>query len=211
MPRSPIAVACALVLALTAARPAGAVPSPANSRIPSHVLLVGRSGGLADTSNGAFLVVVHDAANNPVANSTVEFRMLNCPGARVSSESYAPGVSIRCDTYGVLGVTDSHGEVRMVAVGGGTVGAAPSAGPCAQFYASGVPLGMATLAYLDMDGSGGMGAQDIALWIVDFGAGEFIGRSDYDGDGLLTANDLSIWLHLWGAGLSVQSPASYCP
>jgi len=51
-----------------------AVPSPANSSIPQHVLMVGRLGALADTALGAFTVVVRDAANSPVANKTVEFR-----------------------------------------------------------------------------------------------------------------------------------------
>ena len=49
-------------------------------------------------------------------------------------------------------------------------------------FASGVLLGTATLAYVDLDGSDGMGGNDISLWLTDFGSGEPIGRSDFDGD-----------------------------
>jgi hypothetical protein len=198
-------------LALLAAHPAGAIPSAANSRIPSHILLVGRTGALADTAVGAFTVVVHDAANAPVFNSTVEARILNCPGARLSSVAYDPGSSIRCGTHGVQESTDANGEVRMTVVGAGTPGAPAGAGLCVQFYASSVPLGFATLAYLDLDGSGGLGANDVALWLADFGSGEDIGRSDFDGDSHLSVADLSVWLAVWGEAGSFESPASYCP
>ena len=200
--------ACA---ALLCAGRAHAVPSPALSHIPSHILLVGRSGDLADTTIGAFTVVVHDATNNPVANSTVEVRILNCPGARLSSQSYDPPSTIRCSTAGVLQTTDIHGEARIALVGGGTPGSPPGTGPCVQIFASGVILGTATLAYVDLDGSGGLGTNDISLWLGDFALGEPIGRSDFDGDGRLDASDLSQWLGIWGAAHSTQSATSYCP
>ena len=197
--------------ALLCAARAHAVPSPANSTVPTHMLLVGRSSDLADTTAGALLVVVRDAANVPVANSTVEVRILNCPGARLSSQSYDPGSTIRCGTYGVLRTTDNHGEARFTLVGGGTPGSPPGGGPCVQVFASGVPLGTATLAYVDLDGAGGTGSNDVSLWLADFALNEPIGRSDFDGDTTLSANDLSLWLGIWGAGGSAQSPTSYCP
>jgi hypothetical protein len=197
--------------ALLCARPSHAVPSAANSRIPSHILLVGRSGDLADTSSGAFLVVVHDAANNPVVNSTVEVRILNCTGARLGSQPYDDGSSIRCGTAGETRPTDIHGEARFTLVGGGTPGSPPGTGPCVQIFASGVALGTASLAYLDQDGTGGLGANDLTLWLTDYGLGEPISRSDYDGDGMVSAADLSLWLTIWAQAASSQSPASYCP
>src|SRR5215472_17275573 len=130
--------ACAALLCAGSAR---AVPSPANSRFPSHMLLVGRSGDLADTSAGAFLVVVHDATNAPVANSTVEVRILNCPDARLSSQPYDAGTTIRCGTVGVLRTTDAHGEARFTLVSGGTPGSPPGGGSCVEVFASGVLLG----------------------------------------------------------------------
>ena len=207
MPRVPCLALCTALLATSA----HAVPSPSTSHVPSHMLLVGRSGDLADTTFGAFTVVVRDAANSPVRSSQVEVRILNCPGARLGSQSYAPGTTIKCSTMGVLGTTDTNGEVRITLVGGGLAGSPPGSGPCVQVYASGVPLGNATLAYVDLDGSGGMGTNDLSLWLTDFGLGEPIGRSDFDGDGLVGAADLSLWLTLWGAAGSTESAASYCP
>src|SRR6476661_5360768 len=125
---------------------ARAVPSAANSSIPSHILMVGRSGALADTGLGAFTVVVRDAANNPVARATVEFRVLNCEGARLAADPLQPGVTARCATHGFTAVTGGNGTVRMCIVGGGTLGSAPGAGPCAQVYAAGVLLGMTSVA-----------------------------------------------------------------
>jgi len=200
--------ACAVVLCASRSH---AVPSPANSSIPAHMLLVGRAGDLADTTYGAFTVVVRDAANNPVANSTVEVRILNCPGARLSSDSYDPPSTIRCGTAGVLQTTNALGEARIALVGGGTPGSPPGTGPCVQVFASGVILGTASLAYPDLDGSGGLGTNDISLWLGDFALGEPIGRSDFDGDGRLDASDLSLWLGIWGAAHSTQSATSYCP
>ena len=211
MSRSPVIVACALALALALAPRAVAVPSPANSRIPSHVLLVGRVGDLADTTAGAFSVVVRDAANNPVTNRVVEFRVFDCPGARLSSESYAPATTIRCDTHGALQMPDARGEVRMTAVGGGTADAAPGTGPCAQIFAGGVLLGTVPAAYLDLDGNGGLGGGYLSIWLADFASGEPRSRSDYDGDGTLGGVDLSIWLGVFAAGHSAQSAATYCP
>ena len=201
----------AACVVLLRAGPSRAIPSPAFSHVPSHMLLVGRTGDLADTTGGAFLVVVHDATDAPVVNSTVEVRILNCPGARLSSQAYDAGSTIRCGTAGVLRATDAHGEARFTLVGAGTPGSPPGGGPCVQVFASGVFLGTASLAYLDQDGSGGMGTNDISLWLGDFALGEPIGRSDYDGDGQLGAGDLSIWLGFWGAAGSLESAANFCP
>jgi hypothetical protein len=210
--RSPILVAWALAPVLLAgARPSAAVPSAANSTIPSHVLLVGRVGDLADTTAGAFSVVVRDAANTPVAAKVVELRLINCPGARLSSQSYVAATTIRCDTHGVLQTTSLHGEVRMTAVGAGTPGVASATGPCALVVASNVQLGTVTVAYLDLDGDGGLGAGDLSLWLGDYSSGEPRNRSDYDGDGALSAGDLSVWLGIFAAGHSDESAATYCP
>ena len=212
MPRSPIRTALTLVLALIASGQASAVPSAANSRIPAHVLLVGRVAELADTTAGAFSVVVNDYENVPMPDRVVELRLVNCTDARVSSNPYEPGTTIRCDSRGVLQTTDRHGEVRMTAVGGGNPAAAPVTGPCAQVWASpGIQLGIVKVAYLDLDGDGGTGSGDLSLWLADYASSEPRSRSDYDGDGTLSSIDLSIWLGVFAAGRSAQSAATYCP
>ena len=204
-----------LVLAAVAAMlwqsPARAVSSPANSTVPPFVLLEGHAQGVPDTTTGAILIVARDFANNPVPGRTIEFRILNCPGARLGLDQLQPGVSTRCATHGVTAFTNLDGIVRFAVLGGGDPSGPPGTGPCAQIYSGGVLIGTSRVAYLDLDGSGGLGAQDMCLWLTDFGTGEPIGRSDFNGDQVLTGDDLSLWLTYWGDALSVQSPAAYCP
>jgi hypothetical protein len=210
--RTPVVVGLVVVACLgIGAGRARAVPSAANSTIPSHVLLVGRRDAAADTGLGAFTVVVRDVANNPIAGATVEFRVLNCEGARLAADPLQPGVTARCTTHGFTAVTGGNGTVRMCIVGGGTIGSAPGTGPCAQVYAAGVLLGTTSVALPDLDGSRGVGINDLSLWLIDFGLSEPISRSDFDGNGNVTINDLSVWLEIWARGTSIESATSYCP
>src|SRR5512145_811103 len=121
----------ALVLALGVPAEALAIGSPANSTVPSHVLLVGLAQGVPDTASGAFLIVIRDLSNNPIPGAGVEFRLLNCPGARVAVDQRQTGITSRCDTHGILATTDINGSVRMAAVGGGDPAGPHGAGVCA--------------------------------------------------------------------------------
>ncbi|HEY6194532.1 MAG TPA: hypothetical protein VI504_05765 [Candidatus Eisenbacteria bacterium] len=206
-----LGTALGLAALAAGAWPARAVPSPSTSHVPAHVVMVGRVGTQADTAFGAFTVVVRDVANAPVANSSVEFRVLNCEGARLATDALQPGVSTRCDTHGITAVTDVNGEVRLTLIGGGTPGAAPGGGSCAQVFASGVLLGMVSVSFLDMDGQRGLGVNDLSLWLADLALNEPISRSDFDGNGALTPNDLSVWLTAWSRAKSYESASSYCP
>lgn len=203
---------CMVALSLLALVPAavGAAPSPANSTIPSHVLLVGRSGAEADTATGAFTIVVRDGANVPMPGQLVEFRALLCPGARVAVNQLQAGVSSRCETNSVRATTDLDGSVRLAVLGGGETLAPHGTGPCARVYVGTALLGTARLGYLDLDGAGGLGANDLAVWLTDFSTGDPIARSDFNGDDLVGADDLALWLTAWVAGRSLQSPESYC-
>jgi hypothetical protein len=206
-----VVVAVVLGGCLAGAQPARAIPSAANSSIPSHVVMVGRLAALADTGLGSFTIVVRDLANNPIANATVEFRVLNCEGARLSANPLQPGVTARCATHGYTAVSDVHGEVRMCLVGGGTVGSPPGTGPCAQVFAAGVLLGTSSVAFFDLDGAGGVAINDLSQWLTDFGLNEPISRSDFDGSGNVTISDLSVWLDAWSRGTSAEGATSYCP
>lgn len=188
-----------------------AVTSPANSTVPSHVLMVGLREGVPDTTVGAFTIVSRDAANAPEPGKLIEFRILNCPAARLATDQLQPGVSTRCATHGVTAVTDLNGMVRFAVVGGSEAQGLHGMGPCAQVYSSGTPIGTVRIAYLDLDGSLGLGANDVSVWLSDFATGEPIGRSDFNGDQLLTADDLSVWLQVWADGRQVASPTAYCP
>ncbi len=201
----------ALAAALIAPAQALAIGSKANSSVPAHILLVGVAEGLADTTTGAFLIVIRDVSNNPIAGEPIEFRLLNCPGARVAVDQFQPGVTSRCATHGILTSTGADGSARFAAVGGGDPAGPHGAGTCAQVYARGAWMGDVRVAYLDLDGSNGLGANDISIWLSDFGTGEPIGRSDFNGDQALGADDLSVWLDIWAKATSVQSPSAYCP
>lgn len=190
---------------------AHAVTSPGNSTLPAFVLMVGLREGVADTTVGAFTIVARDAAGVPEPGKTIEFRILNCPAARLASDQRQAGVSTRCATHGVTAVTDANGMVRFAVVGGSEAQGLHGMGPCAQVYSNGLAIGTVRIAYLDLDGSEGLGANDVSIWLADFGTGEPIGRSDFNGDTLLTADDLSVWLTVWGEGRQVESPAAYCP
>lgn len=190
---------------------AGAVTSPANSTLPSFVLMVGLSSGVPDTTVGAFTIVARDAANVPEFGKTIEFRILNCPAARLATDQHQAGVSTRCATHGVTAVTDVNGMVRFAIVGGSEAEGLHGMGPCATVLSNGLVIGNVRIAYPDLDGSGGLGANDLAVWLSDFGTGEPIGRSDFNGDTALTADDLSVWLQVWSDGRQVESPAAYCP
>jgi hypothetical protein len=63
----------------------------------------------------------------------------------------------------------------------------------------------------DLDGAGGVGANDLSIWLADFGSGEPHARSDYDGSGAVGAADLSEWLGVFAAGTSTQSCTTSCP
>ena len=197
----------ALAPALALAGP----PSAANSTIPRHVLLVGMTAGVPDAAMGEFVVIVRDATDTPEPDRLVEVRFLNCPGARVASDQGQAEVSARCETHGITAMNGNDGSVRMIAVGGGDPSAGHGMGGCAGIYAGGVLLGFVSVAYLDEDGSGGLGAGDLAIWLGDFATQEPIGRSDFDGDGALGASDLSLWLTAFASGRQDQSVAQYCP
>ncbi len=204
-----LGLAAGLVACAPAAR--AGVASATNSTAPDHVLLVGRSGTRADTTLGSFTGVSRDLANNPQNHRLMEFRLFDCAGARVAADQFQPGVGAACATRSVTEFTDEHGVVRFAVVGGGIPGAAASNAPCGQILSDGVLLRTVHVAYLDLDGSGGLGGNDLSLWLSDYGAGQPISRSDFDGDDAVGANDLSLWLEAWARGNSAESASTYCP
>lgn len=190
------------------------VPSPGNSTIPSFIMLVGQNGaGVADPA-GDFTVTVRDIANNPVPGTLVTLDFANAPGLFVCIDPGQPGVSVSCATGHpvVTKVTDAEGKVTMTLIGGSDpLRSAPALQSVAIFDAIQL-LGNVRLAALDLDGSGGVGANDLAFWLGDFASSAQPSRADYDGSGVVGANDLSIWLGRFGTGASAAGCAgSRCP
>ena len=200
-----------MLAALIPASGTAGPPSPANCTLPGHILLVGASYGVPDTTLGLFEIVVRDLANVPEPDRLVEVRFLNCPGARVAADQLQAAVSSKCSTHGITGISGADGSVRMTAVGGGDPTAGHGMGGCAGVYAGGVLLGFVSVAYLDEDGAYGLGAGDLSIWLSDFVTGDPIGRSDFDGDGALGAMDVSLWLTVWTSGRQTKSATIYCP
>jgi hypothetical protein len=107
--------------------------------------------------------------------------------------------------------TNDQGQATFTLLGASTgVNDPPSLAP-AHIFANGVQIGDLAVSTFDLDGAGGVGANDLAIWMTDFGSGQPHPRSDYDGDGMVGAADLSEWLTVFGAGGSTSSCGVVCP
>ena len=203
-----IAAAASLALATAAA---AKVPCPSCCSVPTHLCVAGMTAGIPDTTLGAFGVVLRDLANNPENHDDVWVDVTGCPDCRMPAAGAVPGVPVQCpDSYGVW-YTDLQGTAQLVLVGGST-GAPGTPGPSvARIFAAGVLIAEVRIAIYDLDGRGGLTANDLSLWLTDYGTQQYIGRDDYDGDGKLGANDLSLWLTALGRGTSTASVTSFCP
>ncbi|HEV2104792.1 MAG TPA: hypothetical protein VGU27_03620 [Candidatus Eisenbacteria bacterium] len=166
---------------------------------------------MPDTTLGAYPVVILRINFFPDAFDDVWVDVTGCPDCRMPAAGSLPGVPVQCpDSYGVW-TTDDQGAARLVLVGSST-GLPGTPGPSvARIYAGGVLLATVPIAIYDLDGRAGLTANDLSLWLTDYGTQQYIGRDDYDGDGQLGANDLSLWLTALGRGTSTRSVTSYCP
>ena len=108
--------------------------------------------------------------------------------------------------------TDVTGSVTFTVLGGSNgAGNATTLLGGGRIYANGTLIASPTVAAYDLDGSSGVGANDLSAWLTDFGLGQPYGRSDFDCSGGVGANDLSFWLTEFGAGTSAASCAVSCP
>lgn len=201
----------ALALLMCAA-PAGAdIWWPANSTIPSRIMVVGWNGTSPDAATGQFSVTVRDLANNPVVGSTVTLDLSSQSEVRLASNQLDAAASTHCAQRTVSKLTDAAGVVTFTLMGVGSNGSAPAGDLRLKIYADGFLLGQPLLSVLDLDGTNGAGANDFSLWLSDFGSGLYCGRGDYDGNLSLGANDLSVMLGAMGTGGSAMSPPLLCP
>jgi hypothetical protein len=168
-------------IALFASLASGAVPSPASSTIPGHIV---------GSPDGAFVaqVVVRDFANNPIQGSTVVLDFSDCPQFHP-----CPNVCAECianpATRSVRRVTDAAGVAAFgLRLGGGNC---PNP-PTVRVSADGVPLGTTNFASLDQDGDLSLTNNDIGLVHAVLGSPDL--RADFDGDGMVTVLDEGILL-----------------
>ena len=201
------------VLAVLVARPsmAGEV-TPGWCVVPSHIALVGSQVGRSD-EGGQFTVVV-TRFGNPVNAAAVVIDYSNCTDLVICSAQLDPGVTVGCatDRKYVRKFTDMTGTVSFTVLGGSNgTGNATTLPGGARIYANGVLIGSPSVSAYDLDGVAGVGINDLAVWMNDFGSGETWGRSDLDGSGTVGINDLAMWLEVYGAGTSSVGCANSCP
>jgi hypothetical protein len=202
-----------LVLALVS--PSLALASPPigpNSSAPACISLVGSYLGAPATAAGEFAVVVRDIANNPVSGAVVVIELSAAPDLFLCSDQLDPAVTVDCGFKRVSKVTAADGSAHFTLLGGSNGGGnAVTFLNGGRIYASGTLLQSPTVSAYDLDGAGGVGANDLSAWFGDFGSGLSFGRSDYDCSGTIGANDLSFWFGAFGSGEMAQSCASHCP
>ena len=205
---APVTVSLALAVAAspTLAQVCGpplACPEPANSTIPSLIVLVGHDGSGTPDPGGQFTVVMRDLANNPVPNATIRVQLVATDVGFCSSQ--AAGLSLVLPDA-IEGHTDAAG-IFTASIKGIGVGPTSHTYGGVQIYGNGQLFGTPNIAAIDLDGSGGAGINDLALWLADFGSGINYLRDDFDGSGGIGANDLAVWLAYYGKGLSAAGCA----
>ena len=139
--RSLIPLLASLMIASPAA---AAVPSPANSVLPSCM-------ASCPFGDMPFTVVVRDFANNPIAGSSVVLDFALCPGAFLCSQPFGQPYpyTLNAAARQIQAVTHASGSVTIPAHVGGT-------GPpgSVRVYADGVQLRTYALASPDQNGDG---------------------------------------------------------
>jgi len=187
------------------------VPSPANSTTPSCMSLVCSTLGNPDSTAGKFTVIVRDLANNLLNGSSVVCDFSADADVKICNPQLNANYTLNCGSKTVRAFTDVTGTVAFTITGGGTGTHTVLTGNGGKIYADGVLLKTTTVSAFDLDGAGGVGANDLSAWLGDFGSGLAYGRSDYDCNGSVGANDLSLWLAVFGSGLDSASCSATCP
>ena len=199
------------MLLIASAAMAG-VPSAANSTAPACISLVGSLAGVPDAAAGQFTVIVRDLANNPLSGASVVVDFSGCLDLAICSDQLDANALVNCGAKTTRKFTDALGNVTFTILGGSNGGGnATTLLNGGKIFANGTLIKQPTVAAFDLDGAGGVGANDLSAWLTDFGSGNNYGRSDFDCSGNIGANDLSLWLTEFGAGTSASSCAVACP
>jgi hypothetical protein len=208
--RTLIRMLCALVLlpAAAAAMPCGAC----NSSSPACISLVGSNGVVPASDVGSFTVIIRDIANNPIVGANVVIDLSGALDVEICADQLDPGLVVNCAAKTVSHATDANGSVTFTILGGSNgAGNASTLLGGGKIFANGTLIQSPTISAYDLDGSGGVGANDFSAWLGDFGSGLPYGRSDYDCSGTVGVNDLSLWLKAFGSGTMSVSCGASCP
>ena len=114
----PLPMAATVLLALMATSAgAGGIPIAANCTVPSHIVLVGSSGGVPDAAAGQFTVVVRDIANNPRSGYSVVIDLSACADLEICADQMDPNAQVSCTAKTVRKYTNALGEVTFTVMG----------------------------------------------------------------------------------------------
>lgn len=207
---------------LAAGVAAAGVPSAATSSLNGNFIRLGpqRGGQVVNPAGvGAITktIVVRDAANNPIQNSTVILNWSLCSGAGATQEfklsqtqPHHPGVFTNCAAREISTQTDAAGIATFRISGGaqraagnppGYAGLPVPANACVTVTADGVALGRLVGSAPDQDfnNGNGMSGGDLGLVagdrlsvIINGNAVGYRARSDFDGDGDVDGTDVGI-------------------
>jgi len=197
--KATLLTACGLLAAVTAF---AAVPNPANCTIPCAIVLVGNNvGNTAADPYGTFQVVVRDATNSPINNSTVTVNFAGCcTDIKLSNTQLGTGVVHAANASSVTGTTDPTGTVTFIIEGAASQGAGPRTGlvspnGCATITATpngggaATPLSTTVLVSTPDEngaaGTTGVEATDLSVFVADKNAytllqANYRQRSDFD-------------------------------
>jgi hypothetical protein len=197
---------------LVASAAMAGVPSPGNSTTPDCITLVGSLAGVPDAAAGQFTVIVRDLANNPLNGASVVIDLSFANDLAICDDQLDANALVNCAAKTTRKFTDVTGSVTFTVLGGSNgAGNASTLLNGGRIFANGTLIKSPTVAAYDLDGSSGVGANDLSAWLTDFGTGNPYGRSDFDCSGGVGANDLSFWLTEFGAGTSAASCSVSCP
>ena len=202
-----------VVLLLRAGQGVAGGPSATTSTVPAHITLVGSRDGEPDASS-AFTVVARDLFGDPKNGCSVVIDLSDCAELSLCADQLDAGATVNCAAKTTRKFTNVLGEVSFILLGSarGRGNAVTSPG-LAKIYADGMLLRSVAVSAFDLDGSNGVGINDLSVWLSDFGAPGHptFARSDFDGNGTLGINDLSVWLTAFGAQGSSQGCTTSCP
>src|ERR1051325_4124301 len=176
--------------------------SPANSTVPDHITLVCSRAGQPDIV-GSFTVMLRDFTNNPMFNRDVDVDLSGCTDLEICSDQLDPAASVDCAAKRIRKFTGATGSVSFTVLGHSNgLGDATTLQNGVKIFGTGVLLRSLTASAFDLDGSNGVGINDLAVWLNDFGTSGNppYGRSDFDGDGKVDVDDLSGWAGGRGRG-----------
>jgi len=188
------------------------VPSPTNSTVPAYIKAVGAKTGVADP-HGTFSIVVRDLANNPINGASVVIDLSGTTDLRLCNDQLDAGTTVNCAGKTTRKFTDVTGTVTFTVLGGGKgAGTATTLHGGGKVFANGTQIGTPTITAVDLDGAGGVGINDLSVWLGDFGTSgnPAFGRSDFDQNGSVGINDLSVWLTFFGQSSSLSSCSVNC-